>query len=476
MKDNLILRMAFISVCMGTLPMQAEIKLSSIWGENMVLQQKANVLFHGTALPDKKVVLTTSWGKEKFTAKSDKEGNWSLNLPTPEAGGPYSITITDGKSLTLNNILIGEVWFCSGQSNMEMPVKGFRGQPVLNSQPYIVSANPKRSLRLFTVSNAWSTTPKADGIIGKWVESTPQNVANFSATGYFFGDLLQKSLNIPVGLIQCAWSASKIEAWMDEMTLGEFPDIELPNKNQTEFGWPAGTPTLLWNAMVNPWKGMPIKGVIWYQGEANTPDPANYKRLFPKMVEQWRMFFNSSTLPFYYVQIAPWRSEGKEKIDWALFRESQLELMKEVRDVGMVTTGDVGSEIFIHPPHKIKVGERLAYWALAKTYGLSGFQYSGPLYKQYQLKDNKVVELEFEHGQDGLIPENQRLEGFEIAGEDGCFMSAEAEIINGSALVRVWSDSVVQPKEIRYCFRNYMEGNLSNNAGIPASPFRIQIK
>lgn len=232
--------------------------------------------------------------------------------------------------------------------------------------PISVSANPKRPLRLYTVKNNWSTTLKEEGIDGQWSEASSEEVADFSATAYFFGNLLQQSLDVPVGLIHCSWSMSKIEAWMDKETLSHFSEVTLPDTNQDKFEWAAGTPTLLWNAMVNPWEGFPVKGVIWYQGEANTPDPTLYKKLFPAMVSQWRNFFHNAEMPFYYVQIAPWKSEGNDKLDWAWFRQCQLELMKEVPGVGMVTTGDAGSELFIHSPYKIKVGERLAYWALAR--------------------------------------------------------------------------------------------------------------
>lgn len=457
------------------LKIEAKITLTSIWGDNMVLQQQAEVTFHGKTNSGKRVYACASWNKRKVYVDSDHNGQWRLKLQTPEAGGPYTITFSDGEELTLKNILIGEVWFCSGQSNMEMPVKGFRGQPVFGSQPYIASANPKRALRFYTVKNAWSTTPKEEGIEGQWSEASPAEVANFSATAYFFGNQLQQSLDIPVGLIHCSWSMSKIEAWMNKETLSCFSEVALPDINQTEFEWTAGTPTLLWNAMVNPWKGFPVKGVIWYQGEANTPNPELYKRLFPSMVTQWRSFFNHPDMPFYYVQIAPWKSEGNDKLDWAWFRQCQLEIMNEVPHVGMVTTGDLGSETFIHSPYKIKVGERLAYWALAKTYGLEGIQYSGPVYQSHKVKGN-VVEVNFKYAEEGLTPENQQLKGFEIAGKDGIFKLAKAEIINGSSSVKVWNDSIDEPSEVRYCFRNYMIGELGNNAGLPASPFRMIIK
>lgn len=453
----------------------AKVTLPSIWGDGMVLQQQSKVIFTGRSTTGKKVYAVASWNNKKVYADRREGQLWTLTLETPVYGGPYTITFSDGDKLVLKNILIGEVWFCSGQSNMEMPVKGFRGQPVYGSQPYIVSANSKRSLRLYTVKNAWSTTPKTEGIDGYWTELSPKEVANFSATAYFFGDLLQRTLDVPVGLIHCAWSASKIEAWMSRETLEPFTEVVLPDVKATEFGWPAGTPTLLWNAMVNPWKGFPVKGVIWYQGEANSADPVLYKKLFPAMVTEWRTFFQSSEMPFYYVQIAPWESEGCDKFDWALFRQCQLELMHEVPGTGMVITTDAGSEKFIHSPYKIKVGERLAYWALACAYGWEGFMYSGPIYRQCQMNGH-CVEVDFEFGEDGLAPENQLVEGFELVDKVGNIYPAKAEIIGGCSKVKVWNDSVSSPVEVCYCFRNYKVGTLQNNAGLPAAPFRAVIK
>ena len=352
---------------------EAKVTLTSIWGDNMVLQQQAEVTFRGKATPGKRVYASASWNHRKIYADCDRNGQWTLALPTPEAGGPYTITFSDGEELTLKNILIGEVWFCSGQSNMEMPVKGFRGQPVYGSQPYIVSANHKRPLRLYTVKNDWSTTPKEEGIDGQWSEASSEEVADFSATAYFFGNLLQQSLDVPVGLIHCSWSMSKIEAWMDKETLSHFSEVTLPDTNQDKFEWAAGTPTLLWNAMVNPWKGFPVKGVIWYQGEANTPDPALYKKLFPAMVSQWRNFFHNAEMPFYYVQIAPHKYGNSRNINSALLQEAQMKALQTIPNSGMIPTIDVGDEFCIHPPQKNVVGLRLANLALTKTYGLHKF-------------------------------------------------------------------------------------------------------
>lgn len=453
---------------------QAKVILPSIWGDNMVLQQMSKVHFHGKAVANRTIMLTLPWQKNKITTKSDNKGEWEAIVSTPSAGGPYNIMISDGEILTLKNILIGEVWFCSGQSNMEMPVKGFRGQPVYGAQPYILAANTKVPLRLFTVKNAWNVTAKED-VDGHWSENSPKEVSTFSATAYFFGEQLQKTLGIPVGLVHCSWSASKIEAWMDKESLSQIPEVDLSVLKNKEFGYPNGTPTLLYNAMVKPLEGFPMKGVIWYQGEANSDNPILYKKLFKALVSQWRTFFNSPKLPFYYVQIAPWQSDGKDELGWAWFRQCQLELMQEVPNVGMVTTTDAGSEKFIHPPYKIKVGQRLSYWALAKTYGIEGIPYSGPIFNSCKL-NGKTVEVLFDYGDEGMTPENEGLKGFEIAGSDGKFLPAQAEIINGSSTVKVWNDAVPSPIEVRYCFRNYMEGNLCNNTGIPASPFRSVVK
>lgn len=458
-----------------SLQLQAKVKLSTIFGNHMVLQQKSSVTFKGTAAPKKKVLVSVGWGVKTYVATANAFGQFEITVSTPAtAAKPYQISFNDGEELLLQNILIGEVWFCSGQSNMEMPVKGFRGQPVFGTLRHIAAANPKRKIRLYTVKNAWSTTELEHGIVGEWKELSAKDVAEFSATAYFFGDMLEQSLDIPIGLINCSWSMSKIEAWMSKNTLQKFEGVKLPDVNQKEFEWAAGTPTLIWNAMVNPWKGFSIRGVIWYQGEANAANPTLYKVLFPEMVKQWRTFFKAPEMPFYYVQLAPWQSGGKDLLDWAYFRQAQLELMNEVPHVGMAITADLGSEIFIHPPHKIEVGQRLAYWALAKTYGKAGFQYSGPVFKSIQQKA-AAIEVIFDFGQDGLNPENEKVTGFEIAGKDGVFFTADALILNGTDRVKVWSDQVKEPVELRYCFRNYMTGNLRNNAGLPAAPFVFKL-
>lgn len=449
----------------------AKVKLASIWNNNMVLQQNSEVLITGTAKPSAKIYFSGSWAV-KTIVYADQRGDFELKIKTPKASKKsYTLCFDDGERICLENVLIGDVWFCSGQSNMEMPVKGFNGQPVQGSVNAITKANPNRLLRLFTVKNAWSTKQLSDGIDGSWANADPVTVADFSAVAYFFADKINQTVDsIPLGIIDCSWSMSKIEAWMSKEMLAAFPKIELPNMEQKEFGWTAGTPTLLYNAMVHPWKGFVVKGMLWYQGEANASDPQLYKKLFPEMVKGYRVLFNQSQMPVYYVQLAPWKSVHKDSLEWAYFRQAQLELTKEVSHVGMAHTVDLGDEIFIHPSRKREVGERLAFWALYDVYGLKGFLPTGPVFKSAIAKNN-TIEVAFDYGSDGLNPENDQLIGFEIAGDDGVFLPAKAEILNASPVVKVWHAGIAHPVQVRYCFANYRLGNLTNNYGLPAAPF-----
>lgn len=455
----------------------AKITMPAFFGNDMVLQQKSNVTFRGTAKPDSKVTISTGWNKEKKHTKSDAQGKWAIEVATPSFGGPFDITVSDGTPLTLHNVYVGEVWLCSGQSNMEMPLRGFTGQPVENSQDYIAKANANRRIKLFRQENAWSTTPLDDFSNVKWQSATSDAVADFSAIGYVFGDLLESSLNMPIGLIQCAWSMSTIQAWMPRETFAnEFPEINLPNVNETEFGWTQGTPTLLWNAMVNAWNGFPIAGVLWFQGEANTPNAEQYRKLFPAMVKDWRKFFNNEKLPFYYAQLAPWKDLGCEKTLWSDFRQVQNELLNDVKYTGMVTTGDLSDSVFIHFPKKIQVGKRFAYLALKNVYGYDGLLSDAPMAVNCTKNEDGTYWIRFKGGEKGLTPENKQLTGFEFIDINGKAFSAKAQILNSSNVVRVWCDECPYPVEVRYGYHNYYESSLFNNTGIPAAPFKMEIK
>lgn len=442
----------------------------------MVLQQKAENRIWGEAKSNSKVELYTSWNCKTQTTRSDSNGHFEFSVLTPSAGGPYFITISDGDKITLDDVLIGEVWLCSGQSNMEMPVKGFKGQPVAGAQESILNSGAKTNLRLFTVKRASHVEPQSD-VEGQWKQSSPSSVRDFSATAFFFGSLLTDVLNVPVGLIHASWSGSKIEPWMNKQSLEGIESIDLSMlERDSVFESPSSTPTLLYNAMIHPLLNVNIKGVIWYQGESNSGNPRQYEELFRTWVNQWRTDFKQPSMPIYFTQIAPYKSSDTNGINLPLFRESQLRSMYQLENVGMAVTTDLGHKDFIHSPFKRQVGERLAYWALSQTYNIEGVAYQSPEYGRHKIIDQSVVEIEFDHALDGLTPENEDVLGFEIADQSGMFIPAKAKIINGSSKVRVWREDGALPKEVRYCFRNYAEGNLYSNLSIPATAFRIVVE
>ena len=444
----------------------AKIVLPNILNDNMVLQQQTSVKLWGKANPNKKVKVLPSWNEIEYSTIADADGKWMVTVSTPKAGGPYEIRFTDGEELTLKNVLIGEVWFCSGQSNMEMPVRGFEFEFVEGANDMIATANESTPIRMFSSDfnekgwfRQYSKVP-LDNCKGEWFTNTSKNVAPMSAVSYCFARYLQRALNVPVGIVVSSWGGSTVEAWMSEETVRPF-GVDLSHLNDDkEVAKPVQQkPCVLFNAKVAPLTNFMIKGMIWYQGESNRHNIEQYARMLPVMVDDYRKRWSLERLPFYY----------------AYFREMQQQLMQVIPNSGMVSTMDIGSRDFIHPPKKEEVAKRLAYWALAKTYHRKGIQYSGPIYKFHRVKGN-VVEIDFEHGEEGLTPENQNVKGFEIVGTDGIFRPAKAEIISGSSTVKVWNDSINDPIEVRYCFRNYMLGELCNNAAIPASPFRIVIK
>lgn len=455
----------------------AKVTLPAHFGDGMVLQQKSSVPMHGTATAGAKVTINASWAKKAVVTTADANGTWSATLSTPAYGGPFTITVSDGKPLTLSNVLVGEVWVCAGQSNMEMPMKGFRGQPTHGTADMILSASPRLKIRLLQQKNDWATTEKPEIEPVKWTEAETDAVAEFSAVGYVFGKTIYDALDVPVGLIQCDWSMSTIETWMPRTTFeAKFPEISLPAVDGKDFGWIQGTPTLAWNAMVAPWKGFPVAGVIWFQGEANTANAERYSRLFPAMVADWRAHFgNNDAMPFFYAQLAPWNDGDCRGTRWADFRQMQNELLKSVPGTGMVTIGDLGDSIFIHFPKKIEVGKRFAYLALDKAYGRKGIKSQAPIAKCCTSDSPTSVIIEFEGGEDGLTPENAVLSGFELVDAFGDVHEAKAQILNSDKKVRVWTDWLQYPVEVRYGYHNYYESSLFNNAGLPAAPFRMEV-
>lgn len=444
---------------------KAELRLPAIVSSNMVLQRNATVALWGWANAGEKVSIKASWLKDLLKVEAGKEGIWRINVKTTECKEPQTIEIQSKTSkIVLENVLFGEVWLCAGQSNMEMPVRGYNNQPVNGSNEAILNST-NNNIRLFTVKRNASLIPVED-VSGEWLIAGPQSVKNFSAAGYFFGKKINDILNIPVGLISVVWGASKIEAWMDEETLAEFKEIEIVK--EIPKGFPQHSPALLYNGMIHPIQRYALKGFIWYQGESNIKNADEYLKLFPAMVNQWRIQWQQGKLPFYYVQIAPFKYWGDNPV---YLREAQLNCMALIENSGMAVTLDIGDCEFIHAPEKRIIGERLAYWALAKDYGFEGISYSGPIYKEFKITEEGKIRVSFDYCPNGLASLGMPLTGFEIAGEDKVFYPASASI-NEDRTVTVSSEKVAKPVAVRYCFIHCPTGTLFNIEGLPASPFR----
>lgn len=447
-----------------TTSLKAVVKLPVIFGDNMVLQQKTDAAIWGTATANKTVKITTSWNKKSYSAKADSEGKWKVKVQTPSAGGPFSIAISDGKSMTLNNVLIGEVWVCSGQSNMQMTMSGYRNQPVLGANEAIATSR-NENIRLFTVERNKSLETLED-FSGDWLECEPGNVADFSATAYFFGKMVQQALGVPVGLICSSWGGTRIEPWMSESGIKNFDWVKMPDKNMTgEFN--QQTPTVLYNAMISPMAGFAIKGALWYQGEANRNEPAEYEKLLPGLSENWINEWGIGDFPLFYVQIAPY-NYGANGLNSAFIREAMLKVSTKP-NLGMACVMDAGEETCIHPANKKVAGERLAYLALTKTYGQTGIEYSGPVLKEMKI-EGSIVKLTFDHAANGLTTFGKELKNFKVAGENKNFVQAQAFITNQG--ISVYAPQIEKPVAVRYAFDDFTIGELFNTEGLPASSFR----
>ncbi|MBP5720505.1 MAG: hypothetical protein J6W82_05515 [Bacteroidales bacterium] len=451
---------------------RAKVTLPSFFSDNMVFQQNTHAAVWGWTDSGKKVSIRPSWTSKKTVVVPDADGKWSATIQTPAAGGPYTVTISDGEKIILRNVLIGEVWFCSGQSNMEMPMSGFGCQPVEGATDIILSAKPDRQIRMCRIKRKASLVP-LDKCEGSWDVNTPEAVASTSATAYFFALKMQEILGVPIGLLISEWGGSTIETWMDRETItsrfpGEFDlsflDSKVLPKRQHM------TPCTLFNGQINPVIPFTFKGIIWYQGESNRYRPEQYVRLQKEYVAMMRRLFQNPDAPFYFVQIAPYRQEGEDDFTSGYFCEAQQKSLEVIPHSGMVTTTDVGECGSIHPRRKKEVGFRLAYNALVGEYGLKGINPVAPTFDSVKYKDGKAI-VAMKTDKQGLAPWGRDVTGFELAGTDMIFHPAVGRVKDNKT-IEVVSPDVPEPAAVRYCFRNWSDGNLASSWGIPVGPFR----
>lgn len=619
----------------------AQVKLPAFITDSMVLQQATHAPIWGWSAPGQTVSVSGSWSSKTVTSVAGKDGKWMVKLPTPKAGGPYEVTIKSNETQTLHGVLVGEVWICSGQSNMEMPVQGWgAGTPIQNSATEIADANYP-SIRMFTVEKAVGFAPKED-VKGSWATCSPATAGSFSATAYFFGRQLYQQLHVPIGLIHTSWGGTIAEAWTSAPALRGMQDfnkdldrvdavrhnlkdmqlkdslneagwqraladrssdynastlqwatmqvpgyweslgqptldgivwfkrtIDIPanwagkdlkldlgpiddrdityfngqpiDSTMQGFTWMAerhyripaslvkagsntivvkiiddggnggmygkpsqlalypadqqpgagialggewqyaiakikpqpavatspNQPAVLYNAMIAPLVPYAIKGAIWYQGEANVGRAAQYTRLFPLMIKDWRNHWQEGNFPFYFVQIAPF-GYGGDSTQAAALRDAQRRTLKLSPNTGMAVTMDIGNAANIHPADKQDVGKRLALWALNKTYRKADGVYSGPLYSGFEVKGNEVL-VSFTNTDGGLSIVGDKLKDFEVQDADGNWKPAQASI--SGEKVTVSSPEVKTPKGVRYAFYATAQGTLFNGKGLPASSF-----
>ena len=364
LKKNSFLLVLIFSLLLPSLS-KATITLPYFFSDNMVLQQKTDAAIWGWAKPGSTVQITTSWNKKKYTTATNSEGKWKTKIATPAAGGPYEITISDGSAIIIKNILIGEVWLCSGQSNMEMAMKGFKDQPILNSNDAIFNST-NNNIRLYTVPRSVQRTPQDTSKNSSWKNAEPEAVSNFSATAYYFGKILYEQLHVPIGLVNISYGGSPVEAFMDEATLKTFPEIKVPAKTDTA-RLNNRVATVLYNGMLKPFLGYAIKGCIWYQGESNNDRPAQYEKLFPAFVQQIRTQSEQGDFPFYYCQIAPYNYYNYAAVNAinnnsAYLRDAQRKASTKIPNSGMAVLMDIGEEFNIHPMDKETGGKRLSLY------------------------------------------------------------------------------------------------------------------
>ena len=490
----LVLFFSFLS-----LSLSGEVSLPNIFGDHMVLQRDQDNPIWGTASPGE--VVSVSISEQNHTTVADRQGKWRLLLSPLQAGGPHTLKIKGQNTLYFEDVLIGEVWFCSGQSNMEWAVSNINHSEV----ELATASNPQ--IRLITIAKNGAQIPQ-DNIEGQWTAATPQSVSNFSAVGFLFGKRLQSALNVPIGLIDNAWGGSAAEAWvprevlqqngafddyiktMDERCskytdeihakkLSDFKAWEAAGKPEPRLRWPNDVrngqhrPANIYNGMLHPLIGYGIKGVIWYQGESNASRSEQYRQLFPLMISTWRDLWKQGDFPFYWAQLTYFQKEATDpNADswWARLREAQT-MTRSLPNTGEAVIIDVGEGRDIHPRDKQTVADRLVRHALSKDYGFD-MASDSPQFTSMELDGNSAIVTFDSVSLAGLRAfDVNEVRGFRIAGEDREFFWADAQII-GKNRIKVFSDSVINPVAVRYAWADNPVANLEDRNGLPVTPFR----
>ncbi len=442
--------------------LSAQVRLPAIIGDHMVLQQNSTAKIWGWCDVGEKITLKTDWDTTNYTITGTPEANWSVAIKTPAAGGPYKITINGKNNIVIDDVLIGEVWLCSGQSNMEMSASW--GLKQFDAD---VAAANNKNIRFFHVPRTTAAYPQND-VVAKWVVCNPEDMRRFSLAGYFFGQKLNQELGVPVGLINSSWGGTPAEVWTPKETIEEDAVLKQAANELKKVPWGPITAGYNYNAMIYPLINYPIAGALWYQGEANVGAAKTYQALFSAMIQSWRKAWNKE-FPFYFVQIAPYEGYGADNENSARLREAQSKTLA-LPNTGMVVTTDLVDNIKdIHPQMKREVGLRLANYALAQTYGKKDLAYKSPTYQNMKVEKNKI-RLFFNDAENGLVTKGGAPTEFYIAGEDKVFLPATAKIEGNTVLV--WNKSIKNPVAVRFGYTNAAMPNLFSKEGLPVNNFR----
>jgi sialate O-acetylesterase len=452
---------------------RADVKLPAIFGDHMVVQRGAKVPVWGTADAGEAVIVKAA-GQQQ-TAKPDAKGNWRVELPPIESKDPIEITVSGKNAIVLHDVLAGEVWLCAGQSNMVFPLAR------ASTADEALKTAERPTMRFFKVGRAIKDQPQTELAGGEWVVCTPKTAPAYTAVGYFMGAELQDKLNVPVGLIESDWGGTRAEAWIpreafDALRLPYEPEWteqwlhpkQNPKAKKPEPARPHEAPAVLYNGMIAPLAGYAIRGAVWYQGETNTAYPAEYERVLGALATSWRAAWKQGDFPLLVVQLPNFLGKSR---DWATLRASQAKVAKDLPNVGLAVTIDLGTPDNIHPTNKQPVGHRLALIARKMAYG-QDVACSGPTFKSLEVNGGEAVAT-FDHVDDGLVARGGEVLGFELAGDDGKFVPATGKIKGPTVVLQ--ADGVASPKAVRYAWANDPKCTLYNTIDLPAAPFSTQM-
>ncbi len=442
--------------------LHAQLRLPSLIASNMVLQQNDSVALFGWSNPADKVFITTGWDNRKDSVTATNGAKWKIKVKTPAAGGPFTINITaSGKTIVLQNVMIGEVWVCSGQSNMEWSY--YNGEKDTRTELATCATN---NIHFFHIPKTTADAPQDDAR-GEWVACDSNTIKGFSAVGYFFGKKLQQQLNVPIGLINTSWGGTPAEVWTPEEIVTSDAVLKTAADKIKPAQWWPNAPGKTYNAMIAPLISFNVAGAIWYQGESNSGTNDTYTKLLTTMIKSWRDAWKKN-FPFYYVQIAPYKY-GNNNV-CALLQEAQTKAMAYPNTGMVVVTDLIDSVTNIHPSHKMEVGNRLAGWALAETYHRTGINYKSPEFKNAELLKNGSFQLSFDNAPNGIQVKGKQVTGFYISGANEKWLPTEGKLDKGKLVI--WNKELKQPVYIRYGFSNTETGNVFSAEGLPVVPFR----